>query len=251
LVFHYFFLEKKMIKSISIVFPIFNEEKRIFISLIKIKKFILKSRLNYLQIIFVDDGSTDRTKKIIKDFIKKYQKKAKIIYIKNFYNRGKGYSLKKGVKLSNGEWILTTDIDLSVDLGHFFKWNELIKKKKYEIFFGSRNLPNSNVKKKIARFILGNIFKFLVYILFHFKLNDTQCGYKLYKKKIAKKIFYKLKTYRYSHDIEIILLAIKMKITIKEMPVKWIHKSHSKMNLVNIIRMLFDLILIRIKYLNT
>ena len=112
-----------MINSLSVIFPIFNEQLRINNSLNKIKKFIDVSKLKYLEIIFIDDGSTDRTYYIIKNFISvlKKSKKTRILLLKNFRNLGKGHSLKKWVLHSRADWILTSDIDSSVDINQYKK----------------------------------------------------------------------------------------------------------------------------------
>ena len=157
---------------------------RINNSLNKIKKFIDVSKLKYLEIIFIDDGSTDRTYYIIKNFISvlKKSKKTRILLLKNFRNLGKGHSLKKWVLHSRADWILTSDIDLSVDINQYKKW--FLKKppkKNYFIYFGSRNNPHSKVQKTISRYLLGQFFRFLILFLFKIKFYDTQCGFKLYK----------------------------------------------------------------------
>jgi dolichyl-phosphate beta-glucosyltransferase len=244
-----------MIDSISLIFPVFNEQLRIDNSLNKIKKFIDSTKLQYVEIIFIDDGSTDKTYLIIKNFFFKILKKnVKLILLKNNKNYGKGYSLKKGVAYSNAKWVLTLDIDLSVNINQFQKWslnNLSLPKQNYYIYLGSRNLPNSKVNSSYLRYSLGYVFKFLVFVLFQLKYHDTQCGYKLYKKEIAKKLFSKLRDNRFAHDIEIILIANLMKISIKEMPVKWVHKKGSKLNIFkDIFIMFWDLLIIKKRFLN-
>jgi len=243
-----------MINSLSIIFPVFNEQLRINNSLNKIKKFIKFSKLKYTEIIFIDDGSTDRTFFIIKNFISQFKnnKKIKILLIKNYRNFGKGYSLRKAILRSRAKWILTSDIDLSVNINQYQKWFlNRTSKKNYFIYFGSRNHPNSKVQKKLSRYLLGQIFRFLIYFLFNIRFLDTQCGYKLYKNSIAKKIFLKLKDYRFAHDVEIILIANLMKILIKEMPVEWVHKNYSKVNILkDIFIMFWDLLIIKKRFLN-
>ena len=243
-----------MINSLSINFPVFNEESRINNSLNKIKKFIKASKLKYLEIIFIDDGSTDRTSYIIKNFISAFKnnKKIRFLLLKNYRNFGKGYSLRKGIQRSRAEWILTADIDLSVNINQYKNWFfNRISENFFFIYFGSRNHPNSNVKKTISRYLLGQIFRFLIYFFFKIKFYDTQCGYKLYKRKIAKKIFSKLKDDRFAHDVEVILIANSMKILIKEMPVNWVHKNHSKVNIFkDVFVMIWDLLKIKKRFLN-
>jgi len=243
-----------MIDSLSIIFPVFNEQLRINNSLNKIKKFIVYSKLKYLEIIFIDDGSEDKTYYVIKNFISlfSFNKKIKLVLLKNYRNFGKGYSLKKGVKYSRAQWILTSDIDFSVNINQFQKWfADTASGKNYSIYFGSRNHPESKVKKNFLRYLLGQVYRFLIYFLFKIKFYDTQCGYKLYKNSIAKKIFSKLKDNRFAHDVEIVLIANNKKISIKEMPVNWIHKNDSKVNILkDIFIMFWDLLMIKKRFLN-
>ena len=242
-----------IINSLSIIFPLYNEIVRINQSLLSIKSFIKDSKFTYLQIIFVDDGSNDGTYLVLKKFISQFKSKKniKFLLLKNSRNFGKGYSLKKGVNKANGKWILTSDIDLSVDLKHFRKWNlNLFIKKNFFIFFGSRNHPKAKIKKTFIRFFLGIFYRNIIYFLFKVNFYDTQCGYKLYKSNYAKKLFKKLNDRGYAHDIEIILLANSYKILIKEMPVIWYHKKHSKLNIFFDTFVMFrDLVKIRLKYL--
>jgi len=250
----YFWEKRLMINSLSLVFPVFNEESRINNSLSKIKKFILNSKLEYLEIVFVDDGSKDNTYSIIQNFILLFKKniKIKFILLRNLKNIGKGYSLKKGINHCRAEWILTSDIDLSVTLSHYLRWsqNKILDKNCF-VYFGSRNHISSNVKKNFLRYLLGCFFRTVIYFLFRIKLFDTQCGYKLYKNKIARKLFSKLKDKRFAHDVEIVLLANSMKILIKEMPVKWVHKKNSKINIFkDIFVMFWDLLIIKKRFLN-
>ena len=243
-----------MIDSLSIIFPVFNEQLRINNSLNKIKKFIVYSKLKYLEIIFIDDGSEDKTYYVIKNFISlfSFNKKIKLVLLKNYRNFGKGYSLKKGVKYSRAQWILTSDIDFSVNINQFQQWfADTASEKNYSIYFGSRNHPESKVKKNFLRYLLGQVYRFLIYFLFKIKFYDTQCGYKLYKNSIAKKIFSKLKDNRFAHDVEIVLIANNKKISIKEMPVNWIHKNDSKVNILkDIFIMFWDLLMIKKRFLN-
>ena len=143
---------------------------------------------------------------------------------------------------------MTTDSDCSVSNFQIIKW---LKKKyiddKNKIYFGSRNHPNSHIKKEKIREFLGYIFRLIILISFNIKMLDTQCGFKLYQYKIGKKIFNKVKTDGYMHDLEIVLTANKMGMSIKELPVNWTHKSNGKINfLKDSIKILINLCKIRI-----
>ena len=92
--------------------------------------------------------------------------------------------------------------------------------------------------------------RFFVSTVLDIKIKDTQCGYKLYKKKIAKIVFSKMKNYGFDHDLELILILKSKNIKIKELPVKWIHKDNSRLNIFwDPIKMLLEIFTIKIRYL--
>jgi len=241
-----------MIKSLSIIFPVYNEELRLKSSFNHIRSFLKNKKKFKTEIIFSDDGSQDNSYNLIVQFIKSFKsnKKIKIKVVKLKKNLGKGGALKMGVKSAKSSWILTSDIDMSVSLFQLTNWldQKLINKKNF-VYFGSRKHEKSIVKKKIFRNILGNIMGFLISTLLNIKIKDTQCGYKLYEKKIGKLIFSKLKTFDFNHDLEIILLLKSKNIKIKELPVKWTHMNNSSLNIfLDPIKMFFGIFKIRLRY---
>ena len=184
-----------MIKSLSIIFPVFNEELRLKSSFRHIKSFLKKKKKFNIEIIFVDDGSEDNSYYLIDKFIKGFKKnnRIKLKVIKSKTNLGKGSALKLGVKVARNNWILTTDIDMSVSLFQICKWiAKRLVNKKHSVYFASRSHKKSNVKRDFFRKILGDIGSFLISIILNIKIKDTQCGYKLYKKTYAKFAFSKL-----------------------------------------------------------
>lgn len=241
-----------IIKSISIIIPLYNESKRTNNLFNKIIKFISQKKINY-EIIFVNDGSTDNTLEILRYYIKKIKKNnLKIINYKK--NKGKGYAIKKGVLASKEKWILTLDADLSVSLNQFLYWNKKYKLKTNKVYFGSRNLKKSKVSTKYFRKLFGTVLQLILKNILHINLSDTQCGFKLYNKKYAFKIFKKLNIYDFSHDIELIYLLKKYHIDIVELPISWVYKSGSKVNLLcdsyKFIFNIFNYYYPKYKYLN-
>ena len=122
-----------MIRSISIVFPCYNEANRLKI-LLRILKNFKKRIINNFEIIFVNDGSSDDTFEILKNYKNrntKLYKKIKIISYQD--NKGKGYALKEGIKIAKLDWILTIDTDISVSINQLNNWlkHKKIKKRNY------------------------------------------------------------------------------------------------------------------------
>ena len=240
-----------MIKSLSIIVPFYNEELRLKESFNHILNFIKKKPAFKIEIIFVDDGSVDNSYELINRFVKNSRKNSKIKFkiIKSKKNLGKGSALKLGVKKAKHDWILTTDIDMSVSLFQFLNW---MKKKlihrKYFVYFGSRTHKESIVKDNIFRNMLGHVMRFCISTILNIKIKDTQCGYKLYKKKVARLIFSKLKNCGFEHDVELVLLLKSKQIKIRELPVKWVHKSSSSLNILwDPVKMLVGIFLLKFR----
>ena len=237
--------------NLSIIIPLYNEEKRLKKSLISLIKFIKIKPKKKIEIIFVSDGSTDSTNKIISLFIKENKKILESFLIKYAKNVGKGYAIKKGILKSKNDWILICDADMSVDPNQFNIWyrnKKIIDKNK--AYFGSRRHEKSNVKSSIVRKTLGLIFILFIRILLNIRLKDSQCGFKIFHRSYALKIFKKISSFRFAFDIELTILLTKFKINIIELPLKWVHQDGSKLSLFyDIPKMIYDIFIIKLKNL--
>ena len=235
--------------NLSIIIPLYNEEKRLKKSLISLIKFIKIKPKKKIEIIFISDGSTDSTNKIISLFIKENKKILESFLIKYAKNVGKGYAIKKGILKSKNDWILICDADMSVNPNQFNIWyqnKKIIDKNK--AYFGSRRHEKSNVKSSIVRRTLGLIFILFIRILLNIKLKDSQCGFKIFHRSYALKIFKKISSFRFAFDIELTILLTKFKINIIELPLKWVHQDGSKLSLFyDIPKMIYDIFIIRLK----
>ncbi len=228
--------------KISVILPAYNEEKRIGESLKKILHF-LGGKFEDFEVIVVDDGSIDNTA----DLAKKYCRQ-KVRLIQNRINMGKGYSIKKGLVAAKYQFALCSDCDLATPIEELGNFIEVISQG-YDIVIGSRNLSKSKIKvgQPLYRKLMGKAYPILTTILGLTNFKDTQCGFKLYRSDIAKKIVKSQTIDRFSFDVEMLLIAKKMSCRIKEIPVEWNNKNGSKVNLIrDPASMLIDLIKIRI-----
>jgi dolichyl-phosphate beta-glucosyltransferase len=236
--------------SLSIIIPLYNEEERLKKTFPVLKNFIKKFKKHKIEIIFVSDGSTDKTNLMIKKFkiFKASNFKKKIIKYK--VNVGKGFAVKTGVLKATNDWILLCDTDLSVHPNQFIIWfNNKLLNSKQKAYYGSREHEKSEVKASKYRVFLGFFFKKLIKYLFRIKLSDTQCGFKVFHRSYSKKIFKKISSYRFAFDVELTILLKKKKIKIEELPLKWTHKEGSKLSFMkDVPRMIIDIFLIKIRY---
>lgn len=226
--------------EISVVIPAYNEEKRIEPTLKKVINY-LENNFDKYEIIVVDDCSTDNTNKIVSKY-----KKNNIKILRNKKNKGKGYSVKRGIQNAKYPLVLFSDSDLATPIEELGEFMNHIKE--YDIIIASRNMKESYIKVKqpLYRQFMGKTFPLLVNLIALRGFKDTQCGFKLFKTDIAKKIV-SLQTLKgFSFDVEILFIAKKLGYKIKEVPVVWIDKEDSKVSPIkDSIKMLVDLFKIR------
>ncbi|MBP7859464.1 glycosyltransferase family 2 protein [Patescibacteria group bacterium] len=218
------------LKTISIVIPLYNEEKRIVGTLPQIYEHIdkLAKKLKIkFELIFINDGSTDSTREVVKKI--KNLKTRLISYKKN---KGKGYALKKGFSKATGDYILFMDADLSTPLKHLEDFIKKIESGE-TILIGSRKMKGAAVKKhqSFIRENLGKGFTLLSNIFLVWGISDFTCGFKMFPKNAGKAIFSKVTINRWGFDSEIIFIAKKKGYKIKEIPVEWINDNNTKVDL--------------------
>lgn len=200
---------------LSVIVPVYNEEKRIK-KLVEVVAYLKKQRFLW-ELIVIDDGSFDHTKRKLTQL----KKKLRFKLISYYPNKGKGAAIKEGMLFASGKYRLFLDVDLSTPLTEFDKL--LPHLKRYDIVIGSRKMKGSDVKirQSITRELLGRAFTFLSQQILQVKISDFTCGFKCFSGKAAKDIFSKQTIKRWGFDSEIIYIGKNRKFSIKEIPVTW------------------------------
>jgi dolichyl-phosphate beta-glucosyltransferase len=203
-----------MVVELSVIIPTFNVEEDIRKNLISLKRFLDK-KFRY-EIVVVDDGSRDRTPKILKDLAREHKT---IRFVKLKENRGKGYALRRGFSSAKGEYIFFIDGDFQHDYHAIPKILPLFKD--YDMLIGSREERGSSIKDiryfPTTRFILGRLYSLLCLALLRIPFKDVQCGFKGFKRSVIKGM--RLERDRYEIDAEILKKAISKGYKIKPFPV--------------------------------
>ncbi len=228
--------------NFSIVVPAFNESRRIGESLNRVREFVSSTRLS-CEVIVVDDGSTDGTAEIVRRFGGDGTR-----LIQNLTNRGKGYSVRTGVLSATGIHVLFTDADLSAPIDELPKLYDVAVRDRADIVIGSRAVDRRYIERHQPRFreVGGMVFNRIVRTLLGLDIHDTQCGFKLFHLDRTRWIFEKQTTDGFGFDLEILFLAARHGLRIREVPVRWSHADETKVRLFrDSLRMLADPVRIR------
>ncbi|MBW4527305.1 MAG: glycosyltransferase [Phormidium tanganyikae FI6-MK23] len=233
------------IETCSIVLPVYNEQACIRQTFEAILRY-LETHPNFT-FIFVNDGSSDRTKEIIAAGIH-LAKMPQIQLISYQPRAGKGYAIRRGVEYADGDLICFLDSDLAYSLAHL---DLLVKKlQTCDVVIGNRSLMRSSQKDvKPSRKIADKIFNFLSRKILNLQYSDMQAGLKGFRKSAAKKLFFYQTLTGFSFDVELMYLAENWGYSIGEIPAKVSEKHQKKLSKVNLIqdsiKMLLDLLKIR------
>lgn len=228
---------------LSIVVPAFNEERRLKNSLARLLRDVRRRFLDY-EIIVVDDGSTDNTAEIVKEFAS-VDERVRLIRYK--HNLGKGHAVRTGVLAARKEYILFCDADLSTPFREVRKLLRAIDAGA-DIAIGSRARKETRILKRqpLYRVLMGKTFNKIVRILAVSGINDTQCGFKCFKAAIAIDIFRDCQINGFSFDVEMLHIARKRGFSIEEVGVLWENDTQSKVHPVyHSLQMFKDLLMIR------
>jgi len=226
--------------SLSIIIPVYNNEKTISLTLKKIRE-VLKTDFTNYEIIVINDGSIDNTLNALRAKEKEISNLKIISYSKNM---GKGYAVKSGMLTSLGNTVVYIDGDFDVSPNTLK--NYILEVKDFDIVIASKYHPNSKVNIPGSRTFMSRTFNLIVKIFTRIKINDTQAGLKAGKGEVMRKIFNKMFINGYAFDVELLTLATIMKFKIKEMPVEI--NIDQKFKMKNALRMLLDVLWISYKY---
>ena len=238
---------------LSVVIPAFNEVDVITKSLLAVNDFLSSQEYPW-EVIVSDDGSTDNTIAEVERFIAGH---LGFRLLKNEH-RGKSNAVRAGIFEASGDYILVTDADLAVPINEIKRFLLWVHEQGSDLVFASREGKGAKrVGEPYYRHFIGRVFNILIQIILLPRIFDTQCGFRLFKRSAAQKIFSKLliygkdmpilaKPFFGAFEVETLYLARKMKLKIKELPVIWTYSPTKRLNFFgNSSKMLRDVIKIR------
>lgn len=227
--------------SLSIVIPAYNEAKRLPDSLLAILEYLRKGAFPAHEIIIVDDGSTDTTPRFLKDALAG----SPVRVLGGSTNQGKGGALREGVLAARGEYILCTDADLSTPIEEVEKLLPRLMRDGYEVAIGSRKAGSITIPQPWYRRAIGRMGNWLIRAVLALPFKDTQCGFKLYRRETAVRLFRTLSLRRFSYDFEILSRAQSLGIPVAEVGVRWANSPESSVTARDVARSFIDVFRLR------
>ena len=194
-------------------------------SLGRIQEYLCRSSWESSEIVVVDDGSRDATARIARE--------AGASVLTNAGNRGKGYSVRRGMLAAKGDWALLTDADLSAPIEELDKLWSAAGREAAPVAFGSRALDRSliGVRQPPFRDFTGRLFNLAMRAVTGLPYRDTQCGFKLFETHAAREIFSRQRLDGFGFDVEVLYIARSLGYRCLEIPVRWNDVAGTKVSL--------------------
>jgi dolichyl-phosphate beta-glucosyltransferase len=229
---------------LSLVIPAYNEgdPDRLPQSLKQITAFVDKQSYA-IEVIIVNNNSTDNTLEIAEAVASQHA----YIHVITEMQQGKGAAVRTGMMQATGEYLFICDADLSMPIEEVTKFLPPVLSD-YDIAIASREAPGSKrIDEPEMRHIMGRVFNFIVRVVAVHGLQDTQCGFKCFRRDVAFDLFPLQTIDGWAFDVELLFIAQRKKYNILEVPITWYYKDHSKIKpLTDSINMLIETLRIRV-----
>ena len=202
----------------SVIIPAYNESARLGATLDRVLRHVSEQHWD-AEVIVVNDGSRDDTAEMV---LARARTHPALRLVENPGNRGKGYSVRNGMLKAQGEIRLFTDADLSSPIEEANKLFSAIEAGA-DVAIGSRWLqPDTQAQRQsVLRQFYGRTFNLILRLLLGLRFKDTQCGFKAFSRSSAQKLFSMQTIEGWGFDAELLFLADRSALNVKEVPVVW------------------------------
>lgn len=215
--------------TLTIVIPCYNEQKRLARTFAVLNAWKVPAGLTVERIVFVNDGSTDKTIKLLRTSPLKFKRKV----VSYLANRGKGYAVRMGMKQSTSDYTLLMDADMATCPEEISKFLPFMKQG-VDMIIGTRKNSHSTVTvhQPWIRENMGKVFTKLSQLMLGVKVTDFTCGFKAFSQRSKDEIFSRARINRWGYDSEIIFIGHKLGFSMAERSVSWADQKDTKVNLI-------------------
>ena len=221
--------DKKRIR-VDVVIPVYNEERDLEQSVIRLRKFLLEHVDYDWRIVVADNASQDQTLTIAQQLATQYPGRVGYVHLDQ---KGRGRALRKAWTESDADVVSYMDVDLSTDLSAFAPLIGSLTHGEYDVAIGSRLKSGSQVQRGLKREVISRIYNLIVKLMFWNKFSDAQCGFKAVTRRAVREIVPLIKDQAWFFDSELLLLAERMGYKVFEVPVKWRDDPDSRVKIAN------------------
>lgn len=222
---------------VSLVIPAYNEAGRLSATLAHCVEFFQQWGQPW-EILVVDDGSTDGTASVLAA-ISATEPDVRVLSVAH---GGKGLAVRAGMLAARGRWRMFADADLAVDIVQLPDFLAASA----DVAIGSREAPGARrIGEPLSRHLIGRVFNWSVQLLVMRGISDTQCGYKMFSADAANTLFTKSRLRGFGFDVEVLYLARRHGMSIRQIPVVWHHRAGTRVRLGTGMAAFFQLVQIR------
>lgn len=215
--------------TVDIIIPVLNEAHVLEKSVATVRRFLQDSAFPYQwRVLIVDNGSVDGTLDVAQALTTKWSD-VKTITLRK---RGRGNALRQAWLQSQADVVCYMDVDLSTDLKHLQPLIDSIVVDGYDIATGSRLMRDSQTTRSFQREIISRIYNLFVKAVLFTKFSDAQCGFKALSRGAVERIVPQVEDQSWFFDTEMLALAEKQGLRIKDLPVRWIEDGDSRVKIV-------------------
>ena len=208
---------------LSVVIPAYNEEVRITQTLETLVDYLRRQSYSW-EVIVADDGSEDGTAGLVQAAANENPG----IRLVSLSHRGKGWAVKAGMLSAQGRYRFIADADLSMPIEHLERFLPPTLSD-FDIAIGSREAPGSRrFHEPFRRHLMGRVFNWMVRLLAVRGFSDTQCGFKCFDAEAAETLFSMQRAHGFGFDVEVLFLAQRLGMRIKDIPIDWYYHEGSK-----------------------
>ena len=211
--------------SVDVVVPVYNEEKTLSASILRLSQFLQENLSNPWRITIADNASTDATRSI-GEMLQQHYSTVNYLYLPQ---KGRGRALRTAWLDSTSDFVSYMDADLSTDLIHFPALIQSLESG-FHIAVGSRLSRESQVTRGLKRELISRSYNLLIKSLFFTPFPDAQCGFKALTRQAAQAIIPSIKNNNWFFDTELLIIAAKRGYRIKSVPVRWDDDPGSTVN---------------------